>query len=78
MVELFTDGGAGRRAALVSRDAGQRMAALPAALAALALDGETAARGALTACELLGARPLVDALVADGCELVIDSGGRIN
>jgi hypothetical protein len=70
LVELFLAGSTVRRAALLARRDGQRMAALPCALAAHALsDGRPAARGACTAYELLGAAPLLDGLVAAGFEL---------
>jgi len=70
MSELFFRGGLARRAALVARRDGQRMAALPCALAARALretDGQI--RGAVTAYEFLGARPLLEELVRAGFEL---------
>jgi hypothetical protein len=70
MTELFLTGGEVRRAALVARRDGQRMAALPCALAARALaEDDDGPRGALTAYEYLGAAPLLDALVAEGFEL---------
>ena len=59
-----------RRAALVAREGGQRMAALPCALVAAELARGREARGALTAPELLGSRALVDAIVREGYELV--------
>ena len=62
--ELFFAGGRARRAALHAPRDGQRMAALPAALAARALeDGSATARGAFTAYELLGAETLVARMV---------------
>lgn len=70
MTELFLTDGSIRRAALLARHAGQRMAALPCALAAHALsDGRTRMSGAFTAYEFLGAAPLLNALVAEGFEL---------
>ena len=70
MAELFYPDGSHRWAALVARQEGQRMAALPCALAALALgQGTIPTAGAWTAYELLGAGPLLDGLVAAGFEL---------
>jgi hypothetical protein len=70
MTELFLAGGAVRRATLLGRRDGQRMAALPCALAAQALSqGRAPVRGAVTAYAFLGAAPLLDALVAAGFEL---------
>jgi Saccharopine dehydrogenase NADP binding domain len=70
MTELFLPGGQVRRAAVVARRDGQRMAALPCALVACALAEERARPcGALTAYEFLGAAPLLDALVAEGFEV---------
>jgi len=67
VVDLAWPGGASRRAALVAERDGQRMAALPAALAAHALvSGAARDRGALTASELLGAEGLVAAVTAAG------------
>jgi hypothetical protein len=57
------------RASLGAREHGQRMAALPCALVAAELARGREARGALTAPALFGARALLDALVAEGCEL---------
>lgn len=70
MAELFLPGGTARRATLLARRDGQRMAALPCALVAQALSaGEVPARGAVSAYEFLGAARLVEALVAEGFEL---------
>ncbi len=67
MTELFLADGSVRRAALASSRDGQRMAALPCALAARALSEGTIRRvGAATAYEFLGARPLLEELVALG------------
>lgn len=70
-VELFAPDGA-REAASLGGDAdGQRMAALPAAFVALGLlDGTVTARGVVTASEALGARRLIDSLVAEGYALI--------
>jgi hypothetical protein len=58
-------------AALLADHDGQRMAALPGALAACALqDGTATARGALTAYGLLGAQALVAGVTAAGYWLV--------
>jgi hypothetical protein len=58
--ELIVTGQETRRAALHAARDGQRMAALPAALAARALeDGSVVARGACTAYQLLGGEALV-------------------
>jgi hypothetical protein len=68
--ELFYPGGAVRRAALLGRQDGQRMAALPCALVAHALAcGEVKERGAHTAYEFLGADTLLQGLTAEGFEL---------
>jgi Saccharopine dehydrogenase NADP binding domain len=70
MTELFLKGGQVRRAALVAQRDGQRMAALPCALAARALaEGREGPYGALTAYEFLGAETLLNALVAEGFEM---------
>lgn len=69
MAELFWPDGTIRRAALHSAHDGQRLAALPAAVAAHALaQGSAVVRGAVTADELLGAEALVSAVVAAGFE----------
>lgn len=66
-VELFASNGASVTASLGGPEDGQRMAALPAAFVALGLlNGTVTARGVVTAFEALGARRLVDALVAEG------------
>lgn len=71
MCELFSADTTVRRAAVVARHDGQRMAALPCAYVVRALlDGATI-QGAATAYEVLGADRLLDLLVADGYELVI-------
>jgi hypothetical protein len=70
MAELFLAGGAVRRATVLGRADGQRMAALPCAFVARALsEGGAASTGACTAYEFLGAGPLLDGLVAAGFEL---------
>jgi hypothetical protein len=70
MSELFFSDGSVRRAALVGRRDGQRMAALPCALVSHALSrGEVSVRGAVTAYEFLGARFLLEKLVEAGFEL---------
>lgn len=66
-VELFAADGASVTASLGGPEDGQRMAALPAAFVALGLlDGTVMTRGVVTAFDALGARRLVDALVAEG------------
>jgi hypothetical protein len=70
MTELFLAGGQMRRAALLARRDGQRMAALPCALVARALaEGRAGPGGALTAYDYLGAQALLAALVGEGFEL---------
>jgi hypothetical protein len=65
LVELGFADGTHAEASLVSPE-GQRMAALPCALAALRLAAPDAPPGVHTAYELLGARPLLSALEAAG------------
>jgi hypothetical protein len=73
MTELFLADGSIRRAALVGRTDGQRMASLPCALVAQTLGQGTVARpGAATAYEFLGARNLLDNLEAAGFTLQQD------
>ena len=70
-VELFAPDGTCAAATLGGASDGQRMAALPAAFVAQGLaEGRVAARGVMTAYEALGARPLIDRLVAAGYELL--------
>lgn len=70
MTELFLADGSVRWAALVGPREGQRMAALPCALAARALATEEVSQpGAFTAYEFLGASVLLDRLVAAGFQL---------
>jgi NAD(P)-dependent dehydrogenase (short-subunit alcohol dehydrogenase family) len=72
MIELFYCDGNCRRAAILARRDGQRMAALPCALAAQALCADPpTARGVLTAYEFLGAERLLEQLVERGFELVV-------
>lgn len=71
-VELEEDGGHRAAASLGGPRDGQRMAALPAAFVAQALAlGHAVPRGTVTAYEALGARELVDRLVAEGFALVL-------
>jgi hypothetical protein len=66
-VELFAPDGASVTASLGGAGGGQRMAALPAAFVASGLlDGTVTTRGVVTAFEALGARRLIEALVAEG------------
>lgn len=70
MTELFYADGSTRRAALVARRDGQRMAALPCAFVTEALlRSASPVRGAATAYDVLGATGLIDRLVAEGFEL---------
>ena len=75
MVELFYPDRSIRRAALVARSEGQRMAALPAALVAHALANGARLKGSQTAYEALGAAPLLQSAVAAGFDLVQSSIG---
>jgi hypothetical protein len=73
MSELFLSDGTVRRATLLARQDGQRMAALPCALVAHALaQDRVACRGALTAYEFLGPDSLLQELVAEGFELLVE------
>lgn len=70
-VELFAPDGTCAAATLGGASDGQRMAALPAVFVAQGLaDGSATARGAMTAYEALGSRPLVERLIAAGYELL--------
>jgi short subunit dehydrogenase-like uncharacterized protein len=70
MTELFFADGSTRRAALVARRDGQRMAALPCAVAAHALaSGPAKAAGVLAPYEFLGASALLERLAGEGFEL---------
>jgi hypothetical protein len=71
MTELFLDGGGYRKAVLHADGEGQRMVALPCAIAIARLCEGPAPRGAMTAYELMGARPLLDRLCAEGFHLAI-------
>ena len=76
LVELTWTGGRTRRAALVSEEGGQRMAALPCALVAAALArGDGARPGAGTAYEALGYRPLLQAMSACGYPVTLGQLG---
>jgi hypothetical protein len=73
MAELFLSDGTVRRATLLARRDGQRMAALPCVLVAHALARDRIeGSGALTAYKFLGADSLLRALVAEGFELLIE------
>lgn len=73
MAELFLSDGRIRRASLVARQQGQRMAAFPCALVARAMaEAGAASCGAMTAYEYLGATALLDSLVAKGFEMHVD------
>jgi hypothetical protein len=69
MAELWWPDGSARSAALVAARNGQRMAALPCVLALDALGRGAGGAGALLPHELLGARPLLAALQAEGFAL---------
>jgi hypothetical protein len=70
MTELFYPDGTSRRAALMARRDGQRMAALPCAFAAHTLAaGTTRTPGVLPAYDFLGASALLERLVAESYEL---------
>lgn len=74
MSELFFADGTTRRVTAVVPEGGQRMAALPCAYVAADLcRGIILPRGAVTAYEALGARPLLDRLAADGTGIVEES-----
>jgi hypothetical protein len=69
-VELEDEEGRRAAASLGGPQDGQRMAALPAAFVAQALaEGRALPRGTVTAYEALGARELVERLVAEGFAL---------
>src|SRR5262249_7741918 len=68
MTELFWADGSVRRAALLARRDGQRMAALPCALAAHALCSGPSKPGVAPVYELLGGA-LLERLTAEGFEL---------
>jgi hypothetical protein len=70
MVELFGTAGSVRRAAMVARRDGQRMAALPCAYAVRAIAEGAEALGAKTVYELIGTE-LLRRLVADGFEHLV-------
>jgi hypothetical protein len=74
MTELFWPDGGVRRAALVARANGQRMAALPCALAARVLCEGQPAGGVVAAYEFLGGAALLERLVAEGFSLVEGTG----
>jgi hypothetical protein len=69
-VEVFTGEGM-KRASLAGARDGQRMAALPCVLVAERLCSGAPATGVMTAPALLGARPLLDAIAAEGFELTV-------
>ena len=69
LVEAFFLNGENQRAAVVSPNDGQRMAALPCALVVKALLDGTSFRGAGTAYELLGADRLLNEMAAAGFDV---------
>ncbi|MFM9961996.1 MAG: hypothetical protein ACKV2Q_12310, partial [Planctomycetaceae bacterium] len=77
MAELFLEDGKVSHCAVVARDRGQRMAALPAVYVAERLArGEVSRTGAVTAYDVLGGERLLELLAADGCE-VVTSGANL-
>jgi hypothetical protein len=71
LTELFFPDGSVRRATLLARKQGQRMASLPCALVAGSLCLEPVTRfGAMTAYEFLGGPTLLEALTKQGFELL--------
>jgi len=73
MVEFFSAGAKVHRGAVIAHSDGQRMAALPAVYVTKQLcHNELNAHGAVTAYEAIGARNLIDMLVADGFEFETD------
>ena len=71
MTEMFYPDGSSARATIYGSQSGQRLAALPCALAALSLCKEPGpATGAMTAYELLGAGPLIAGIERAGFELI--------
>jgi saccharopine dehydrogenase-like protein len=70
-VDLVAPDGTAASAAIGGAIEGQRMAALPAAFVAQDLyEGRVPSSGVMTAYEVIGARPLLERLVAAGYELV--------
>jgi short subunit dehydrogenase-like uncharacterized protein len=73
MTELFYPDGSTARATFYGHDHGQRLAALPCALAALSLCKErSSAAGAMTCYDLLGAEKLVRDIQEAGFDLIRD------
>lgn len=73
MTELFFPDGTTRRATLLSRNDGQKMAVFPAVLVAVALArGTSSFVGVGTAYDVLGADRLLDLMVEAGFERVIE------
>ena len=74
MVELSFNDGSTRRATILARAYGQRMAALPCALVARGLCREPVRRfGTMTAYEFLGAPALLNGLTQEGFELSLNN-----
>src|SRR5207249_9915656 len=77
--ELFFEDRSMRSAAMLARQDGQRMTSLPCALTVRMLCEDQERRsGAMTAYELLGAKELLDQLVADGFELHSRAGSTVS
>ena len=72
MSELFWTDGQTQSVAVLAREQGQRMAALPAVYVAEHVCRKSApAVGAQTCVDLLGADQLLNLLAADGCEIIV-------
>lgn len=71
MSELFWPDGQTHSVAVLAREDGQRMAALPAVYVAEHLCRSNSPAGAQTCVDLLGADELLNLLAADGCEIII-------
>jgi hypothetical protein len=77
MTELFGERRRAATAAIVSREKGQLMAALPAIHSVEAILKGAGPHGARTAYEFLGAEPLLGKLAARGCELQVQARDEI-
>ncbi len=79
MAEVWLSDGTSRRVAVVARQDGQRLAVLPAVYVVEQLcRGADCPPGAGTACEILGARPLLDLLAGDGYQIEIKEAAVAN
>lgn len=78
MVDLFR-GEDFHSLAVVAPENGQRMAALPCVYVAQRLaQADDCPRGAVTACDVLGAHSLLELLQADGCQVMQRQGNQAN